>query len=315
MKKHILFALVFATQFLLAQNENDKKVFLDSLWKETTEGNHKYFRIIKDYSQEKDSYQIFDYFKNGQIQMEGTFKDKKATIKKGTFVYYYENGNKQMETHFNELEAYGDYKDWYPNGNIRTEAYYEKNDNSKKNIFIIVNSWDADNNQTVANKNGILKQTKDTFTITGEIKNGVENGIWKGEDSKTKRHFIEEYKNGKLKKGKSVSPDTNETYSYKELEKPAFPKKGMSHFVNYLVREMKASNPKIAISGRILAEFIVEKDGSIKEVTLLESIHKELDSKAIESLKSYNGWESGKMRGIPVRVKFTLPLRIDFKVI
>lgn len=315
MKKYILFAIFFATQFLLAQNENDKKVFLDSLWNETTEGNHKYFRIIKNYNLEKDSYQIFDYFKNGQIQMEGTFKDKKATIKKGFFAYYYENGNKQMETYTDGIEPYGDFKDWYPNGNKRTEAYYKKNEITKKNTFIIVNSWDAENNQTVTNKNGILRQTKDTFTITGEIKNGIENGIWKGEDSKTRRFFTEEYKNGKLKKGKSEYPDTGETYTYKELETPAFPKRGMSHFVNYIVHEMKATNPNITVTGRILLAFIVEKDGSIKDVSILESINNDLDNKAIESLKSYNGWEAGKMRGVPVRVKFTLPLKIDFKVI
>ena len=43
---------------LLAQEKNDKLVYLDSLWKETTQDKQVYYRIIKDYYLEKSEYRF-----------------------------------------------------------------------------------------------------------------------------------------------------------------------------------------------------------------------------------------------------------------
>ena len=68
---------------------------MDSLWNETTEANHKYYRIIKDYFSEKQTNIVFDYYKSGELQMTGNSKTKDHLQKEGQFIYYYENGNKK----------------------------------------------------------------------------------------------------------------------------------------------------------------------------------------------------------------------------
>jgi hypothetical protein len=47
--KSIFFGLFLLPLTILAQNEKEQKVYLDSLWRETSEANHKYYRIIESY--------------------------------------------------------------------------------------------------------------------------------------------------------------------------------------------------------------------------------------------------------------------------
>ena len=55
----ILFLLIPVLSF--SQAPISKKIYLDSLWNETTEANHKYYRIIKSYNVDQDLYLFQDY--------------------------------------------------------------------------------------------------------------------------------------------------------------------------------------------------------------------------------------------------------------
>ena len=60
--------------------------------------------------------------------------------------------------------------------------------------------------------------------------------------------------------------------------------------------------------GKVICQFVIEKNGSIKEVSVLKSIHPSLDKEAVRILKSMPKWKPGKQGGKPVRVRFTLPI-------
>ena len=66
------------------------------------------------------------------------------------------------------------------------------------------------------------------------------------------------------------------------------------------------------IQGRVIVQFVVNKDGSIVEPTILRSVDPYLDREAIRVVKAMPKWKPGTQRGEPVRVKFTLP--IGFKL-
>ena len=85
----ILFLLIPVLSF--SQAPISKKIYLDSLWNETTEANHKYYRIIKSYNVDQDLYLFQDYYKSGKLQMKGTSKSKDYLSKEGQFLFYYEN--------------------------------------------------------------------------------------------------------------------------------------------------------------------------------------------------------------------------------
>ncbi|MBP6610841.1 MAG: energy transducer TonB [Paludibacter sp.] len=66
------------------------------------------------------------------------------------------------------------------------------------------------------------------------------------------------------------------------------------------------------IQGRVICQFVVNRDGSIVDVEVVRPVDPSLDKEAIRVIKSMPKWSPGKQRGKPVRVKYTLP--VNFKL-
>jgi len=80
--------------------------------------------------------------------------------------------------------------------------------------------------------------------------------------------------------------------------------------------QSKVRYPQIAqennISGRVLLMFVIEKDGSLTNIQVLQTPDSSLSDEAIRILKTSPKWTPGKQRNQAVRVKYTLP--IDFRI-
>ena len=95
---------------------------------------------------------------------------------------------------------------------------------------------------------------------------------------------------------------------------PEFPG-GQQALFKYLSENVKY--PVIAqengIQGRVICQFVVNKDGSIVDVEVVRSGgDASLDKEAIRVIKSMPKWKPGKQRGKAVRVKYTVP--VNFKL-
>ena len=94
---------------------------------------------------------------------------------------------------------------------------------------------------------------------------------------------------------------------------PEFPG-GMSELIKYLQNNIKY--PKAAkdkkIQGRVIVQFVVEKDGTPTEFNVLRSIDPDLDAEALRVLQAMPKWKPGMQKGQAVRVKFTVP--VTFKI-
>ncbi len=62
------------------------------------------------------------------------------------------------------------------------------------------------------------------------------------------------------------------------------------------------------IRGTVHLTFIVEKDGSVSNVTILKGVHPLLDNEAVKVISESPKWSPGLQRGQPVRVRFQIPL-------
>lgn len=62
------------------------------------------------------------------------------------------------------------------------------------------------------------------------------------------------------------------------------------------------------IQGRVICNFVVERDGSISDVQVVRGQDPSLDKEAIRVIKTMPKWTPGQQRGKPVRVRFTLPV-------
>lgn len=92
-------------------------------------------------------------------------------------------------------------------------------------------------------------------------------------------------------------------------KQPEFPG-GTQAMMKYLSENIKY--PMIAqengIQGRVICQFVVNKDGSIVDIQVVRSVDPSLDKEAIRVIKSMPKWKPGMQRGKAVRVKFTLPV-------
>jgi TonB family protein len=63
------------------------------------------------------------------------------------------------------------------------------------------------------------------------------------------------------------------------------------------------------IQGRVICQFVVEKDGSITAAVVTRSSGEPaLDKEALRLVNAMPKWKPGKQRGKPVRVKYTIPV-------
>ncbi len=94
---------------------------------------------------------------------------------------------------------------------------------------------------------------------------------------------------------------------------PQFPG-GPAALMQFLSQNVKypVEAHKAGVQGRVIASFVVEKDGSITEACIARSIHPSLDAEALRVIGSMPNWMPGKQNGEPVRVKYTVP--ITFKL-
>ena len=67
------------------------------------------------------------------------------------------------------------------------------------------------------------------------------------------------------------------------------------------------------IEGRVVAGFIVERDGSVSNIEILKSVHPLLDAEVVRVMSLMPNWIPGRQNGQPVRVKYSLP--ITFRLI
>ncbi len=92
-------------------------------------------------------------------------------------------------------------------------------------------------------------------------------------------------------------------------QNPSFPG-GEKALMEYLQKNLKY--PSIAqengIQGRVLVQFVVNKDGSIVDPKVLRAVDPSLDKEAMRVVQSMPKWTPGRQRGKNVRVRFTLPV-------
>ena len=69
---------------------------------------------------------------------------------------------------------------------------------------------------------------------------------------------------------------------------------------------------EICVQGRVVVTFVVEKDGSISEATVIKSVYPLLDNEALRVVNMPK-WIPGMKNGEPVRVKYTIPVFFHLK--
>lgn len=94
---------------------------------------------------------------------------------------------------------------------------------------------------------------------------------------------------------------------------PQFPG-GASEFMKWLTKNLRY--PEIArrkgIKGKVVAEFIVNKDGSISDLNIVEHLYITCDNEVLRVLRMMPKWKAGVMDAKPCRTKVCIPIVFNF---
>lgn len=96
-------------------------------------------------------------------------------------------------------------------------------------------------------------------------------------------------------------------------EMPQYPggAEALLEFLNQNVQYPEEAE-KAGIQGRVIATFVVEKDGSVSNAKVVKSVDPLLDAEALRVISAMPKWKPGKQNGKVVRVKYTVPLSFRF---
>jgi periplasmic protein TonB len=107
--------------------------------------------------------------------------------------------------------------------------------------------------------------------------------------------------------------ETDAPFSLVEIM-PRFKGGGLDKFRDWVYN--RTTYPQAAIDkkirGTVYLTFIVEKDGSVTNVTVVRGVDPLLDDEAVRAISASPKWTPGLQRGEAVRVRYSIPLSFRF---
>jgi len=96
-------------------------------------------------------------------------------------------------------------------------------------------------------------------------------------------------------------------------EEPAQFPGGDEALLKFIRKKIKYPKQAIKnkISGTVYVQFIVEKDGSISDVTVIRGIGGGCDEEAVRVITKMPNWIPAKQKGIPVRSFYVIPITFE----
>jgi protein TonB len=107
--------------------------------------------------------------------------------------------------------------------------------------------------------------------------------------------------------------ETDEIFTIVE-DMPTFPG-GETALFKFLANEIKYPQMAVdaGISGTVYVNFVVDKDGKVKNAKIARGIHAACDKEALRVVNSMPAWKPGKQRGKPVKVSYNLPIKFTLQ--
>jgi len=247
------------------------------------------------------------YFLNGKKMYSTASLTNSFPIKpQGPFIYYFPNGNKHSVRNFENGQPAGDAFEYYPNGNFYNRRSYIKLSSDKIEVKLL-DCKDSTGKALAENGNGYWIIYNNNFTAPKEqgwVANGFRDSVWTMIIDNKEIKAV--YKDGK------IAPRFNraggQIFTSVEIT-PEFPggPEGFSRFLSNNIVYPNAAKAN-SIRGRVIITFVVEKDGSLSDITVARGIGGGCDEEALRVMKICPRWKPGIQNGNPVRVQYAVPI-------
>ncbi|MGB0391019.1 MAG: TonB family protein [Salibacteraceae bacterium] len=137
---------------------------------------------------------------------------------------------------------------------------------------------------------------------------GINRTFWR--DGTLKRDDL--FEDGKFISGHVYNNKGEEIEHFDFQVNPTY-KRGELAMYRYLNKTVRYPNEEYRknISGKVIVTFVVEKDGSITNVKVIQGVSEGIDAEAIRVISGMRKWNPGKQDGDLVRVRFALPIKFE----
>lgn len=280
-----------------------------------------YVRVVREPDSASVLYNVLEFYLNGDTKLVGKSSVIDPPKYEGMVVSYYRNGKRREIANYKNGLPAGSQFEFYPNGKpYIVKKYPDSVDvyTNRKGNFLIIGETDSLGAQMLADGNGYYKEYDDHFknvTDEGPVKNGKPDGKWTGYDEGMKVHFFEVYDNGKLVSGISTGEkgDTVKYSGARDVE-PQF-KGGLPAFYKYISRSVNYPDFERShgIQGKVILSFVVERDGKITSIKVLNAVSVNIDAEAVRVLQASPKWSPGSRLGRNVRVQYSIPMNFSLR--
>jgi len=239
-----------------------------------------YFRTV---AKEGEMFLVRDYFAaTRSLQMEATCKSVEPDLfRSGKTTWYYKNGTVKKEGLYEENKPAGLFREYYENGSPRSEIFYAR---EKKDVHY--QHWSPEGAPLLINGSGFV--TAPMTTIPGVSVVEIVDSL-----------MISSF---------SVSPDNDTVYAVCDVAAEYVGGlKRLSEDLRHVLVYPKPAR-KMGIEGKVFVGFIVDKDGSAKDITVVEGLSRELDDEALRAVRSLGKWVPGRHKGKNVKTRFVQPV-------
>jgi protein TonB len=90
---------------------------------------------------------------------------------------------------------------------------------------------------------------------------------------------------------------------------------GMEALMKFVKKKLRypATARRMMIDGTVYISFVVNGDGSVRNVSILRGIYRDCDEEAARVISMLPGWKGGRQGGSPVAVRMVLPIKFNLQ--
>ncbi|HEY5916388.1 MAG TPA: energy transducer TonB, partial [Chryseolinea sp.] len=91
---------------------------------------------------------------------------------------------------------------------------------------------------------------------------------------------------------------------------------GLEAMMKFIVKNMKypAAARRMGVEGSVFVSFVIDKEGTISDLTVIKGISADCDKEALRVVKLMPPWKPGKQNGRAVKSRFVLPIKFKLAV-
>lgn len=280
-----------------------------------------YTRILRITPNDDGLHELNEYYPNGNVKRHGWVKtaDPRRLQFEGLVEMYYNDGVLSEAVHYADNKRIDTASRYYPNGVLKERVAYLESaagepdvERSAPDTRLVYYADSLGDIQVQEGEGEAEIEMGEGDVERGRYIDGLREGRWEGTFQQARYQFEEWYEGGVVTKG--ITTDSLERqYPYDQREiQPEYPG-GIRNLMQFVAQNYRYPKEAVQarVSGQVLIGFVIDTAGTPIEFEVVNDLGYGTAAVGIAVIKRSQRWTPGYQRGVPVRVRYMLPIRLN----